>query len=77
MRSPEIAESLQELNEIPGIANTARVSGINFAENITHYGHLWTGAQIGTDPVTAITYLAPGLDAWLADLKAAAEARSR
>ncbi|MCO6008470.1 hypothetical protein NE236_26185 [Actinoallomurus purpureus] len=36
----------------------------------------WTGDQIETDPATAITYLAPGLDAWLADLKAAAEARS-
>jgi hypothetical protein len=46
MRSPEIAESLEELNEIPGIANTARVSGINFAKNITHYGHLWTGTQV-------------------------------
>jgi uncharacterized membrane protein len=33
----------------------------------------WTGRQIESDPVTAIKYLAPGLDAWLADLKAAAE----
>ena len=36
----------------------------------------WTGAQIESDPATAIKYLAPGLDAWLADLKAAAEARA-
>jgi uncharacterized membrane protein len=36
----------------------------------------WTGAQIEADPATAIKYLAPGLDRWLADLKAAAEARS-
>jgi hypothetical protein len=34
----------------------------------------WTGAQIEADPATAIKYLAPGLDAWLADLKATAEA---
>ena len=36
----------------------------------------WTGAQIESDPATAIRYLAPGLDAWLANLKAAAEARA-
>ncbi|GII86629.1 hypothetical protein Ssi03_46190 [Sphaerisporangium siamense] len=36
----------------------------------------WTGDQIEADPDTAIRYLAPGLDAWLADLKTAAEARS-
>ncbi|MDQ7805435.1 SRPBCC family protein [Amycolatopsis sp. A133] len=35
----------------------------------------WTGAQIETDPATALRYLAPGLDAWLADLKTTAEAR--
>jgi uncharacterized membrane protein len=35
----------------------------------------WTGAQIEADPATAIQYLAPGLDAWLATLKATAEAR--
>ncbi|WIY00625.1 SRPBCC family protein [Amycolatopsis mongoliensis] len=34
----------------------------------------WTGAQIEADPATAIKYLAPGLDRWLADLKTAAEA---
>lgn len=36
----------------------------------------WTGAQIEADPATAIQYLAPGLDLWLADLKTAAEARA-
>ncbi|GII62890.1 hypothetical protein Skr01_29750 [Sphaerisporangium krabiense] len=35
----------------------------------------WTGDQIEADPDTAIRYLAPGLDAWLADLRTAAEAR--
>ncbi|HEY4460035.1 MAG TPA: SRPBCC family protein [Pseudonocardiaceae bacterium] len=35
----------------------------------------WTGQQIESDPATAIKYLAPGLDLWLADLKKAAEAR--
>ncbi|WP_372666257.1 SRPBCC family protein [Amycolatopsis kentuckyensis] len=34
----------------------------------------WTGEQIESDPATAIEYLAPGLDRWLADLKTAAEA---
>lgn len=33
----------------------------------------WTGAQIEADPATAMRYLAPGLDHWLADLKTAAE----
>ncbi|MEU5432100.1 SRPBCC family protein [Streptomyces sp. NPDC020719] len=33
----------------------------------------WTGKQIEADPATSLTYLAPGLDAWLADLKTAAE----
>ena len=33
----------------------------------------WTGRQIESDPATAIKYLAPGLDQWLADLKAASE----
>ncbi|MGW4527210.1 SRPBCC family protein [Amycolatopsis sp. NPDC004378] len=33
----------------------------------------WTGAQVEADPATAIKYLAPGLDQWLADLKTAAE----
>ncbi|MBY8887808.1 SRPBCC family protein [Streptomyces sp. PTM05] len=37
----------------------------------------WTGRQIEADPATASRYLYPGLDAWLADLKAAAEARYR
>jgi uncharacterized membrane protein len=36
----------------------------------------WTGAQIEADPATAIQYLAPGLDAWLAALKSTAEARA-
>ena len=36
----------------------------------------WTGAQIEADPATAIRYLAAGLDEWLADLNAAAEARA-
>ncbi|WP_439379230.1 SRPBCC family protein [Amycolatopsis lexingtonensis] len=33
----------------------------------------WTGEQIEADPATALKYLAPGLDAWLADLKTTAE----
>lgn len=37
----------------------------------------WTGDQIEADPATAIRYLAPGLDAWLADLKTAAEGEAR
>ncbi|MCR6487540.1 SRPBCC family protein [Amycolatopsis sp. OK19-0408] len=34
----------------------------------------WTGDQVEADPATAIKYLAPGLDRWLADLKQTAEA---
>ncbi|MEV6669504.1 SRPBCC family protein [Streptomyces sp. NPDC051162] len=37
----------------------------------------WTGRQIEADPATSLTYLAPGLDVWLVDLKTAAEARHR
>ncbi|MDS0138776.1 MULTISPECIES: SRPBCC family protein [unclassified Amycolatopsis] len=37
----------------------------------------WTGAQIEADPATALRYLAPGLDAWLADLKTTAEAHGK
>ncbi|MBD0742791.1 hypothetical protein BG418_15060 [Streptomyces sp. CBMA152] len=37
----------------------------------------WTGKQIEADPATSLTYLAPGLDAWLADLKTTAEAHHR
>lgn len=52
----------------------------NFAEVpggvIVRTEESWTGAQIEADPATAIRYLAPGLDQWLADLKAAAEARA-
>ncbi|MDX8145598.1 SRPBCC family protein [Lentzea sp. BCCO 10_0061] len=35
----------------------------------------WIGAQVEADPATAVKLLGPGLDFWLADLKAAAEAR--
>jgi uncharacterized membrane protein len=35
----------------------------------------WTGKQIEADPAAAAKNLYPGLDAWLADLKSAAEAR--
>ncbi|HJP79763.1 MAG TPA: hypothetical protein VJ914_36160 [Pseudonocardiaceae bacterium] len=37
----------------------------------------WTGRQIESDPVEAARNLYPGLDARLADRKAAAEARCR
>ena len=47
MRSPEIAESLKEVNEIPGIARISRLSGINFPNRITYYGRVWTGTQVG------------------------------
>jgi hypothetical protein len=35
----------------------------------------WTGRQIDSDPATAIKYLGPGLDTWLADLKTTAEGK--
>ncbi|HEX3516079.1 MAG TPA: hypothetical protein VHT26_18975 [Trebonia sp.] len=74
LRSPEIAESLKELNEIPGIAKVSRLTGINFPNRITYYGRVWTGTQVGsltTDTVgkvdSALNYFhidVPGYD-WL------------
>jgi len=57
MRSPEIAQSLKELEEVPGIANVSKLSGINFANNITHYGHLWTGSQAGALTIDSVDKL--------------------
>jgi hypothetical protein len=54
LRSPEIAESLKEVNEIPGIARVSRLSGINFPNRITYYGRVWTGTQIGTLTTDAV-----------------------
>ena len=57
MRSPEIAQSLRELEEVPGIANVSKLSGINFANSITHYGHLWTGSQAGALTIDSVDKL--------------------
>lgn len=46
LTSPEITSSLDELREIPGIGTAARVSGVQFADNVIHYSHLWTDTQI-------------------------------
>ena len=54
MRSPEIAESLKELNEIPGIARVSKLTGINFPNRITYYGRVWTGSQIGSLTIDAV-----------------------
>lgn len=54
MHSPEIAESLKELNEIPGIARVSKLTGINFPNRITYYGHVWTGSQIGSLTIDAV-----------------------
>ena len=54
MRSPEIAESLKEVNEIPGIARVSRLSGINFPNRITYYGQVWTGTQVGALTTDAV-----------------------
>jgi hypothetical protein len=45
-RSPEIDESLKELNEIQDVGKLSKVAGVNFADNITHYGHLWRRSQV-------------------------------
>ncbi|MEV4725978.1 hypothetical protein [Micromonospora humida] len=37
----------------------------------------WTSAQVEADVATSTTYLGYGLDAWLADLRAAAERTDR
>jgi hypothetical protein len=54
MRSPEIAESLKEVNEIPGIARVSQLSGINFPNRITYYGRVWTGTQLGALTTDAV-----------------------
>jgi hypothetical protein len=45
MKSPELAQSLKELKEIPDLARITRLSGINFPDAITHYNKVWTGTQ--------------------------------
>ncbi|TMR25239.1 hypothetical protein ETD85_45495, partial [Nonomuraea zeae] len=42
-----------------------------------HTEETWTGAQVEADVPTATAALGAGLEAWLRDLKAAAEARHR
>jgi hypothetical protein len=54
MRSPEIAESLKEVNEIPGIARVSRLTGINFPNRITYYGRVWTGTQVSSLTTDAV-----------------------
>jgi hypothetical protein len=41
-----------------------------------HTEETWTGAQVEADVPTATQALGDGLEAWLRDLKAAAEART-
>jgi hypothetical protein len=72
LKSPELAQSLKELKEIPGIARITKLSGINFPDAITHYNKLWTGTQItalSTDTADKIDKIlsywhVPGAD-WL------------
>jgi hypothetical protein len=54
MRSPELADSLKEVNEIPGIAKISRLSGINFPNRITYYGRVWTGTQVSALTIDAV-----------------------
>jgi hypothetical protein len=52
MKSPEFAESLKELKEVPDIDRITKLSGINFPNAITHYNKIWVGTQVaalGTD----------------------------
>jgi hypothetical protein len=57
MSSPEIPQSLKELDEVPGIANVSKVSQINFAGSITHYGRLWSGTQVGALTIDSVDKL--------------------
>lgn len=54
MRSPELSESLREVNEIPGIARISRLSGINFPNRITYYGRVWTETQVSALTIDAV-----------------------
>jgi hypothetical protein len=57
MKSPEFAESLKELKEVPDLARIIKLSGINFPDAITHYNHVWVGTQVaalGTDTADKI-----------------------
>jgi hypothetical protein len=57
LKSPELAESLKELEEVPDIGRITRLSGINFPNAITHYNKIWTGTQVaalGTDTADKI-----------------------
>ncbi len=54
MRSPEFANSLKELNEVPDIVRVAKVSGIDFADVITRYNHLWVGNQVASLTIDAV-----------------------
>jgi hypothetical protein len=57
LKSPEFAESLKQLEEVPDIARITRLSGINFPDAITHYNRIWTGTQVaalGTDTADKI-----------------------
>ncbi|WP_020667680.1 SRPBCC family protein [Amycolatopsis nigrescens] len=68
---PAIGEGLR-IDEGVHVWNFTKVRG----GVIVRTEESWTGDQIEADPATSIKYLAPGLDAWLAELKTAAEARS-
>jgi len=46
MKSPEFAESLKELEEVPDIARIIKLSGINFPDAITHYNRVWARTQV-------------------------------
>jgi hypothetical protein len=45
IKSPEFTQSLKELNEVPDIARITRLSGVNFADAITHYNKIWARTQ--------------------------------
>ena len=69
-RGPAIGEGLR-IDEGIHVWNLTKVRG----GVVVRTEESWTGAQIEADPATSIRYLAPGLDAWLADLKTTAETR--
>jgi hypothetical protein len=54
MRSPEFADSQNELKEVPGLAKVIKLTGINFPNVLTHYNQLWIGSQIGSLTIDAV-----------------------
>jgi hypothetical protein len=54
IKSPEFTQSLKELGEVPDIARITRLSGVNFADAITHYNKIWARTQAASLTIDAV-----------------------